>query len=240
MRRWLRLLTYLGVACLTLGFGLVRLLPWARVLRGPASLADDLAGPWPWVLLTGVAVSGLVWLVADLGFGARRMPAWANTVVVGAAVIAVLLVVAERSAPVLGWSRLSDAPPKVQAMKALSLLARGLGDHHRVHGRFPEGAKTLQAMLIEEDGTPIFSPYLYGAARRRPLSLRLIRGVEAQVAVPEAVLPGTLLVVLSPGEEAYWVSAVVGEGIPVSARILSSESGTPVVVSNVPLGWKPP
>ncbi|MDF1562968.1 MAG: hypothetical protein P1V51_07980 [Deltaproteobacteria bacterium] len=240
MRRWLRLLVYLGVACLALGLALLRLIPWARVLVGPISEREGLASPWPWLVIALVALGGLGWLVADLGLGLRRMPAVVSALSVGAMALAVLLSLAEAGAGVRPWSRISDAPAKVQAVKALGLLGGALGDHHREAGRFPEDPAVLAEALREEDGQPILSAYLHAAARRQPLRVEVREGAGPLTRVPEGILPGTLLAVFSPGREAYWLTAVVGEGVPARAEILAGEEGSPVIVSNVPRGWAPP
>jgi len=240
MRRWLRLIVYLAVGCLTLGLGLARLLPWGRVLLGPASLTDALVSPWPWLLLTLIASLGLIWLVGDLGLGLKRMPAWASGIFVLAAVAAILLMRGEQQRGPRAWSRISDAPPRVQASESLALLSGALADHFRERGRYPTEVEWLADRLREADGGPVMSAYLYGAARQRPVAIRMSRGEGPVVGVPPGTLPGTLLYTLSPGGEAFWLTAVVGDGIPTVPRVLASASGRPVVVSNVPAGWVAP
>jgi hypothetical protein len=236
--RWVKLVLYLGLVYVVLSIALPRAGVWLRLLLGPAGWTPDPPNPLLWPVLTAAAGIFLVGLVADVGLGLWKVPRWANALLIVVFGVAITGYRAEQGDLLGRWHTASEVPPARQLSAELGRVQKGLADHYRRQGRFPGEVEALEAILAGSAGTVPQAPYLYAGLRRRPLGIRVQPDASGPIdSVPDGVLPGVLLYAVTTDGDAYWLTAVAGEGVPAEARILAGPDGRPAVISNVPAGW---
>lgn len=235
--RWIKLVIYLGLDFALLAMALPRLRPWWQLALGPAGWVADPPNLVLWGLFALAGLAHLAALVADVGFGGRRVPGWAHAVLLSVLGGAIVVGSVEAGRATVSWDRLSDAPPSVQAAEVLDRLRGVLAEAYAAEGRFPDDPARLEAALVEADGSPVRSAYWYAGLTRRPIAVRLSKGARGPVVrVPEGVLPGTVLYALDEADGLYWLTAVVGRGTRARPEVLRGPGGGPLVVANGPVG----
>ncbi len=233
--RWLKFAVYLGLVYVVLALSLPRTEVWVRLVLGPAGWVPDAPNPFFWPILTLVALLFVVGLVADVGLNLWKVPAPISGLMVLTFGVALLGFQAEQRGRFHWASSLLTDHPSDSMSRTLERMQEDLASHYMEHRLFPRTDEELETMLAEGGALAERSPYLYRWLQKRPPMVRVSgNGEGPMLRIEEDVLPGTVLYSVASDGQAYWLTAVAGEGAPARAKLLAGAGGRPVVKSNVP------
>jgi len=176
-----------------------------RSVRDPAVFSGEVPS-LAWALPP--AFAGAFLLMRLVQFARGRRGTTRATLAIGVVLLATLAGrIARSGSEVVGYTRLSAAPPSIQTVTAMRELQQRAQAGVREHGQVPDAA-TLSAPIMDE-GSELIPSYSYRWTRR---PFRVVRRADQSGPVDRPVpgeLPGTLYVSVSPDGRHYWITATV-------------------------------